>query len=667
MGHIPGFKAAVRRNGEEIDFLSASVKRNAAEVAASWTITLPYPINLDPEDLWTIERGMAGHMEVLVEEATATGMGGEDGTGRAVRVVTGKGVTSDILSYCVPKTLVFVNPSWLNTAAAGACLRDGIVKLVYGNYEQRFYHPRLPGKDTGDAEFECLVGPSSHHAIARHLAGLVGWKLVVNTPDVQLYDTRTIAAGTTWFEAITADFRMWMPTVRAVNGTIFILDVLSEDPEDVAAGRGMKLSNAAVVSIGASESAYRDGDPIDHLIITGRPISNAVVTFPKPIDMVPITIPEIPLVENEVHTYPEEFTGLYSRRVFGEYLGPFNEGDNPFTSYLPKARFHTDAYYIQSGKRTLVRKVIETLGPGGGLVDRITTEYKYGPGRKPIGSVETHEAMVRLPGSGGAETFEKILVRTTRQDQFLEAFNQVLASEVIEGLVVYDSGNGSQHFDPVPLDDVWRADKSRAFIDPDPDTTQRTLHTTLHVRSTHVNRVDDMTLVLFILDQDVLTGHTRVKSQFLENPIKDVRRIERETPFRREYHQAPGGSESPGRLIGTIGRCYRKPFHIRHDDLTQDNVELMDRIAAGVFARKGGRTLTLTVKTPVPIPFQEMLQMVEVPEMTYRVKGSAVIVPGGDYYLVGVEERFGYRAGSGNSARLYYEQLLTLRGIGRSA
>ena len=218
MAELPGYKITVQRNGSEVQVSSGSITREAGQLGPSWEVELDNPVDTNRTDTWTIKRKLAGNEETLVSNARATMIGGTDGVDKATRRVSGdygSADTNNLLEYCVPKILVFVNMEWIRSLVPDATIMNGI--LVYGSaYSSgvRIFHRRLPGKEVGDDDFQCIAGCNTHHTAARYLASLVGYQFQSNTPDMDILDTFTVQAGTKWRDAIEQNFKIWFRALK---------------------------------------------------------------------------------------------------------------------------------------------------------------------------------------------------------------------------------------------------------------------------------------------------------------------------------------------------------------------------------------------------------------------------------------------------------------------
>lgn len=342
---VPGYSAVVKQNGTPVEFVEAQITKTADTVAIGWSIKFPYPIDISIQDEWTIERGFGGSNITLVNSVPASTISGGEKPGDYSMTITGEGDGSNtddigiLLDYCIPKTLVFINPTWLQDVEPFAVLEDNIIKInpVTGTNpyleKGRFYHPALPGKDVADDEFICILGPASHQAIGRYLANLIGYDFVANTPDIDLINTFTVPAGTTWFDALKANFLIWGPVVQVIDDTVYILDMMPESA-DISPLQTIAIDKPAILSISHNDRSKTGGGGaggvVDHVIVLGRQTTNTESFVVEPVDFEIIEIPEIPLSPNEEVAYQEKQTFMTEKKKLGSYTDEFGEGVDVF-------------------------------------------------------------------------------------------------------------------------------------------------------------------------------------------------------------------------------------------------------------------------------------------------------------------------------------------------
>lgn len=663
----------VKRNGSDIPFSRVNFSRESGQLAPAWQIVLPQPVLIDDSDTWTIQRTIAGNTTTLVNSKTARGVSSQDGRQVYTRTISGEGAgvstggsggSEDLLEYCLPKTLIFVNRTWLTKVNPRASIIDGEVKVGDENNSYRYLHHRLPGKEVEEGTFECFLGDWTHHSIANFLATLVGYKFIANTPDMPIIDTSTYEVGSTWFDAIKKNFTMWQPVMEVADDYIYVFDVLA-GAAYIPGVQKYVLTHAAINGASLNDT-FRD-NTIDHVIVTGRTTSNNTVDFGGKI---PFQIIEVDPVLHQAHksyTYAEPLGKLDTAyKQMGVYEGEWNKGEDAFSCLGLDRRVHTDKYFrstIDSGEKwKLLWHISETYASNGALLNRISTEYKYGSYDQVVGSSTEIEASIRYPGSA-QEEWHTIGWEHKLANRFVSGTNIALTSELEEGKVLYEVDSEGNKNDPLPLKDILRQDYTRTMIDKDEDTSQDVLETTIRQRNEYVNRFDADTLIQVISEYDYLSGAGDTKTKTLKNPERDKSARSDKVPWVKHYYQGNG------KLIGGYGPCYRPPHQIQHEDIQSE--EIAQALADRVFARRGPIDLEnpnldvkkheVTLQISAPLPSSSPATIVAIPTLSYKVDDVTVEIPGGDYVLRRYEESAEF-GGDPHSRTSDYRFSLTLRG-----
>lgn len=654
---IEDFDARVYRNDSEITFARYSFSRTSDNVAPSWQIDLGYPINLNEDDTWSISRGWGGDTYTLIENEKARQTSSRDGFGSASRSVSGQAEATDLLEYCIPKTLVFINDAWLNSKFASAEIRDNIVKVEsLGGTYTRVYHPRLPDESVGDDDFYCISGQNSHHSIGSYLAGIVGYDLRVNTPDIDLVDTFTVPSGTSFFDAIKSNFTIWQPDIQVIDNdiekAIYITDVLTEDGE-LDDAQIITLSNSAIKSVSRDDSEGNKERIVDHVIVTGRTLVNTLLIWPQDNALEVETVPLVSLIEDNYHEYTIDYSDVMSEAA--DIVKTYGSGDSQFTTEdinttNVKEYWHEDEV---TGEKITCRSIVTTY-QGATMKSRRTEQFYFGPDKRPAGSIIEEEARVRYPGN---ETPQWKTIRTIRnlQHQFIKGVKKGLSSTIEEGLVVYEEDSEGNKLSPVPLHELLLQDKGRDLVDQDPDTAQDAWEQTYRVVSYHVGREDTRSLALWKLEYDVLADHMDFDHEFLENPLSNQNLKQDEDRVPRQWEFKDGA----GALLTPFGAAYHPPVRISHEDIVDSATA--GAVADRVFYRKNTYRETLRIDLNVPLPVLTLPFLVEVPSFEWTVNGESVTVSGGEYVCRGVSESVSYQGRSDGQISISVNQTLTLR------
>jgi hypothetical protein len=645
MAFASGYQITVLRNGSAVKAKSGSVTRTAGKIGKSWSIELAEPMNLSADDTWTIRRELAGTTETLITDALATGLGGSDGvSGKTLsmtRRVSGEGdsETSPLLDYCVPKTYCFVSWSWVLSLWPDAMIRNGA--LVHGSVYSdgiRIFHPRLPGKEFQEGDYEVIAGCDTHHACAQYLASLVGFDIEIGIPDIPLVDSFTVPSGTTWYAGIKKNLDIWQPTYEVIDGTIYVHDICVDEP--VASGN-IDLTTAAIANVSLNKRRAKADPPLDHLIITGRRTQNSEALLDQDPDFTPTTLSAIDLtVDLEIST-SHSFTDLDQYKSWGSYSGSYGDPDDPITKKALKTQSTTMGFHVDETKGKPeyipVTETIHTYNSDDTEVAKTVITHYYAKGFKPIRTVEDEYVYCHLPGSATKE-LRKVRTKTTVQDTFIKPLNLTLTRELVEGYILYDlltKGETEYKDSPRPFADELQIDTNEDAIDEDPNTEQRVLEDTIHQRMTQIGRTHGEILIKRDLDYNKLTAFVKNQSQILQNPKHNDGQIRSDDIYRKEYHPAGSGLSINGLT------CYHAPNTISHPDITNDTIA--DAIAERAFYRKDAdQNDEYTVEIPVPFWVDMIGCMVTLPSNPVYVNGSTVTVSGGDYVLRQISERFSF-------------------------
>ncbi|MBI4962504.1 MAG: hypothetical protein HY913_04445 [Desulfomonile tiedjei] len=663
MSVIPGLTCIVERNGTPIDVKSVSITREANKISPSWDVQFPRPLNVSADDTWTIRTGFAGAEWTRLENCPATNVGGDDGTDTSSRKISSSAQSADALDlrqYCIPKTLVFVNANWLQAIGPTATVKNG---AVYYN-GVRLYHPRLPGQEFQESSFECIVGPTNHHDIGRYLASLIGYKLLVNTPNVNLIDTMTFSGGTKWGDAITSIFSVWGPTLDVLPSgddgkpTIVISDVANGSAE-IAELQILRIDNPAIVSTSFTDDAGNQSqDIVDHVIVTGRKTSGTLES-PEQANYTPIEIPPVDLsIDKEFEASIDVDNSVTRYSKTGGAVVPFGTPGEELNIKKIKTQKHIMRYHVrkvpnQNDQYMPVEDETQFYNVDDELVGKTVVKHQYSAAFKPIATIEEEWLLTNWPKQEQKE-LRLLRTKTTLQNQFIKPLNQSQTTEMIEEVILFNwtEYEGEQYrTDPVSMADVLRQDYSRSLIDTDSDTSQDTVTLLTHTKMTDISRTFDDILIKRDTDHALIPDKFRMNSQILENPQRDKPKTV-EVKYRKEFFNGPG------QLIGGYGPCYHTPRTVDHDDI--DNDTLAEQIAERVFARKSSGNCTVTIKTPVPIPLETTAIKVRLAAFSRVVNGAEMTIPEADYVLKSVHETFSFD-GEENQVSLKYEQTLTVR------
>lgn len=651
MPFLPGYKIIVKRNGTTVQATNVSFTKESGEVGGTWQITLARPIEILTTDTWSYSVGIGGATWVRFKNVKAIAYGEEAQVGpRLTDTIKGKinNQFTDLTEYCLPKTYVFVNPTWAKSTFGDVAINSQGVLVTRGVAlgagigtipEHRCYHSRLPGKQFEDGSFQCVLSCYTHHDMVQWLAQELGIELFVNTPDVDIRDTSTINSGTTIFEALKRNFTFWNPDIRVEDLAnnkckVSILDIRNPLSQPLSS-QSINIAASAVESISLEEMSLLLNTK-DHVIITGRAPITTTIDVSSP-NLTPVKIPEIQTPINQVVTSDIPFDDILALKTMDEYSGVFGAGDDAFTVTHLNRQVTSTGYHAKMNRagdtvRLPVIVMHEQYDTQGIIVGKTVTLNTYGEGDRVIKTIEREYNYCAVPGST-----QNYLMHTgskiTQQNYVIESIGMAITTEVREELVVYDeivSGAKTIKDNPNPFAGYRRMDKSRAVIDKTPTTPQRLMSMTTHYRLTYISRTDDNTLEKRDFDFDVLSGTYVVNSQVLQNPKPVGNRSIKDEEYRKEYTRYLGKS------FGGI-RCRKPPITVSHEDITNDTIaeKIKDRV---FFKYSVDRNKTLNVKVKVPIPVYEPGATITLGNVSALIDGTSVTITGGEYRLRGFSE-----------------------------
>ena len=619
---------SVKRNGVDLSITSAEFSRSYGQGTISWEIVTPIPLDdIDTStDTYSLSLSVAGKTWYRFEDCVATDVDLDESDTDGGTTISGTRdlYNADLLYYCAPKTIVFVNQEWLNKTFGDWTTVDGVLRYKHPRITGgRLLHSRLPGKEFDSSMLDFHVGQWTHHGIAKYLANLLGFDIVVTTPDMPIVDTFTIASGTAWFDAIKTNFTMWganvqiMPAAGTGRPVIYVLDVINSSGGITPVGT-ITVDPESIDSI--SHTAADSGDSssiIEHCIVIGRSgPENIEIDHP---DLTPRRIPKFDWSPNCTLVNEAKTGDILSKRDKPDYSGSFGTGDDAFTVTPVQTIRSTQQRYrgadaTKGSQDVLLKETVDTIDNAGQVVHRVQTEHFYSQDFQPVGSVEREHIYTNLPGSRWSALTEA-KVKTTDQEYYVAGLKLAMTTEMVQEQVIYDqvkSGSTTYRDNPNPLQGIKRIDRTRTFVDKSNKTNQYVMWMTTHFSRTFIDRSSDGTLLKRKIDYDVLTGTAKMDSQILQNPSPEENKSTGD-PFRREYFDG-----TPVTIGGYS--CRRKSTTISHQDISSDDIAeaLRDR----AFYRRSADIRSMTVKTSLPIPIGTIPVKVIVNELPREVNST---------------------------------------------
>lgn len=655
----------ITRNGSPVKVVSGSFSR----LGKKWSVTVAEPMpDLSYTDLWSMSRRVAGRTQTLIENATPLDISGTDGESTP-RTIFGT-FDSDILylhEYCVPKTTCFCSPSWVMKDLPGARLKDGILKYPRATVdgylaaeERRVFHPRLPGKEYAETDYQCVFA-STHRDIARWLGQQIGYKIESNTPDLTLIDTLTILSGTTWKAAIESIFAIWQANFKVVESEkiIYIMDIVKTPGGSPRAVRSIFIDNPAIVQSSFKKTRGQENKEIDHLIVIGRKTSATELELDPPIsggqEEGQKVLGDFELVSN---------LDLSRMQLQGQDI-TFGDPENPLVPKHVQDGVTRSHYKIVQDKGGIqyypTSQVTEFFGADG-VVGKTEVYYTYSESWKLIHTVEDEHLICKWPREDN-EQLRKLRTKVTYQNPQAKGIDTTSTSETITEAVLFTwnkSSNGEWYRNlSGPLADLLRQNTNVDLIDTRSTSMQDVEFITTHYKGTYIGRETPEVLVKRDFDVAAIPGAARMNSQILENPqqeeIQNLKNVRKDNQFRREYFRT-----GTGKLIGNV-TCYHPPITITHDDITTDTQAEMIRDRVWAKAKNlGVDAVEVTVETPVPLIVEDVTTAIKLPPFKVYVNGVLTTIPGGSYYLKDDQWQFSVD-GQGNQVDLKSSQRLTVR------
>lgn len=670
------------RNGDPLPITSAQFSRSYGQGTINWEIVTPIPLDdIDTStDTYSLSLSVAGKTWYRFADCVATDVSLDESDTDGGTTISGTHnlYNADLLYYCAPKTIVFVNQEWLNNTFGDWTTIDGVLRYKHPRITGgRLLHPRLPGKEFDSSMLDFKVGQWTHHGIAKYLANLLGFDVVVTTPDMPIVDTFTIASGTAWFDAIKTNFTMWganiqiMPAAGTGRPVIYILDVINSSGGITPVG-SITIDPASVDSI--SHTAADSGDSsniIDHCIVIGRSGPENILSEQP--DLTPRRIPKFNWSPNCTLVNEAKTGDILSKREKPDYSGSFGTGDDAYTVTPVQTIRSTQERYrgadaTKGQHDVLLKETVDTIDSNGQVVHRVQTEHFYSQDFQPVGSVEREFIYTNLPG-GSSQSLVEAKIKTTDQEYYVAGLKLAMTTEMIQEQVIYDqvkSGSSTYKDNPNPLQAIKRIDRTRTFVDKSNKTNQHVMWMTTHFSRTFIDRSSDGTLLKRKIDYDVLAGTAKMDSQILQNPDPEVDKSTGDA-FRREYFDG-----TPVTIGGY--ECRRKSTTITHQDISTD--EIAEALKDRAFYRRSADIRSMTVKTSLPIPIGTIPIKVVVNELPREVNTiddtgaeetrypTASSKGGGgdqDYFLKSVTEKFSMsNASDTSSSSVTIEQTLEL-------
>lgn len=568
------------------------------------------------------------------------------------------------LKGSVQKDLYFVNITWLNTLTGGLAYWRLIDGTLYwqikssgrtGTAERKAWqieHADLPSRGTDPNTYTILINYHSHYEIATYIAGLMGYSIRINTPDIPLRSVLHFSAGQSYMEMLNSLFSIWNADIRfdesdSDEPMIWVLDTAGSDN---ALNQPVKMtfSAASIMSISESDKGI-DIEPVDHILIKGAKDWNMnAIPDPGELKIMRLTQP-LDFPDEDLHEFwwMESFSFGEGNKMLGDYTGGFNTA-NAEEQRRPKYVYRAEQWYISptNDGMYLIREMDESFDEKG-IIHAHSVRYVYGAGYKLIYTSEKEYGLIQKPG----EPFKEFMMTrhtVTDQSWMIDGLERACTVEITEEPVVitevYDAASGKYiKCGPVPIN----RSQEQGRTSKNPAANQKLIDMTTKKRVTKMNRACKGVLAQVTSEYDTISQTMKVSPQFLRDPRTKTN--DERTQYRYEAFM-------PGQSV------FHKMITIEHPDICSDTIAqaICDRIF--VKSAIGLRKKEITIEPIIPVPFGDTNFSVVIPSVwSSSLTGEATItkkhITGGTYIVSKIDES----CSVGLDGSINHSQQMTLR------
>lgn len=645
-----------------------NVSLDVDKMIKTWSIDFAQAMAIDPDDRFTIKKAVLPASYNLSSEeirhvAGAGGvMFGQTVVSRAKPTEWRMRAGSDLVWGCsgttgessytethiqssVQKDLYFVNITWLNTLTGGIAYWRLIDGTLYWQLkssgrtsvgEQKAWqieHADLPSKNVDPSTYEILINYHSHYEIATYIAGLMGYSIRVNTPDVRLRSVLHFSAGQSYMEMLNSLFSIWNADIRfdesdSGNPRIWVLDTAGSDNTLTQPTR-MTFSDSSIMDIDEVDKGI-DIEPVDHILIKGAKDWN-MRAIPDPGELklfrltTPITFPEEDIKE---FWWVESFSFGEGNKILGDYTGGFNTA-NAEPQRRPTHVYRAEQWYVSptNDGMYLLRELDESFD-GNGILHAHSVRYVYGAGYKLIYTSEREYGLIQKPGEPFKE-FMMIRHNVIDQSWMIDGLERACTVEITEEPVVitevYDAASGKYvKCGPVPIS----RSQEQGRTSKNPAANQKIIDMTTKKRITKVNRACKGVLAQVTTEYDTISQTMKVSPQFLRDPRSKTN--DERSQYRYEAFY-------PGQSV------FHKMVTIEHPDICDDITA--QAICDRIFSKSaiGLRKKEITLQPIIPVPFGDTGFSVSIPSVySTSNTGSGTLtrklITGGRYNVAKIDE-----------------------------
>jgi hypothetical protein len=400
-------------SNELVDWSGFSTTVRQGEAETLFSIDLRRPMNINIGDTATIKERFGDDPFVkLIDNKLIEGNTG------SFRQINISGAGSDLSRKAPVKDIIFVNQSWLRLMAPGYSLYNtGASAEGYpSNIIMQFKPPGtpiqkegvsiarlmlegLPGKETRDTEFSCVVqGGITHQDIGRYLAQMLGYTLYVNTPNPPVQKTYSVRAGETYWRSLANLFALWRPMMFIRGTTIYVLDI--------GIDRQAKNGSDTIALTEDSFSVYnwnirKNVAPIDHVVITGPDRQYTYISRNQNVSKREYTAIELPGATVTYHfEEKEEYTGADELEKT-----LYSKGSQDRTTKVVRVVTKKEDYNNPENVATISEN-IKKYNPEDVLLSESQADYKWASFKKPTKcTIVTNQRIGKVAG-GTTDTWE---------------------------------------------------------------------------------------------------------------------------------------------------------------------------------------------------------------------------------------------------------------------
>jgi hypothetical protein len=388
---IDDYAATVKINSTVIpDWSGFEVTNKIGQAETIFSVDLRRPITINENDTCTIMDGFEGSQTTLVNAKEIEAHKG------SLYQRTFSGLGSKLSRKAPSRTVIFINQTWLNLVAPGYVYKNKILYKgdpgptpyqINGVCPGRLMVPGLPGFDTKDHEFECILQIGlTYRDIALYIAGKCGLNLVCNTPNLSIQKTFAISSGETWWAAIPRLFAKFNPQIFIRGTYLHVLDCGGDNQAKPEAGTIYLLEDAFTLY---QWEVQKDYDQLDHVVINGPSSTYTYVSKTRNFRRASYSSTSLP--GEEITEQIEELYD-YSQTSDLEYLELQTITNKRIGRRLTTLTKKLDTYNPENV--AITEELVEEWDEENTKIHELKREHEYASFRRPTRTFETEYALV---------------------------------------------------------------------------------------------------------------------------------------------------------------------------------------------------------------------------------------------------------------------------------